>query len=1159
VSRTPFQRVQVPFLKGIDQGSSPKNVRPPNATDIVNLRYNRIGALQQRQGTAALNDSLQVNAAEEPSGLFADESSVKILTAENAYWYDVDSDAVRLCTGYAAGAQVTRIQAPPVVGELVTYDTDYDPVAGVLGIVYYDTGLLQTMVSFISAEGGALLRRPVAVPATLARLTRILSLGNDNWALIGANGTFVDNGLGVNAAYMIWTPNSDYTSATSLLRSEAQMLSDHGGPINPTFELSRGASGEFISSVSGLLQRHDALSGIILQEATAIAPHLDMTALGGRFYTFGNNGGDLELWNYDLSDLASAPVTTVVSGSLPYWETDDVGFYSTLGQLRPNGTDLQAAVSISLSENPDQSGISGLTNGLINGAYGADNDQKTWSFLISDPSGTPTVTDPVMRHGFSLVAKCKGTGNIDVLAISPDVLRGSSDPNFGYAGLYLARIGQRDSFAEGSVSTVDLRPGALLDTTGNGETDTFTGLYPGDLVAEDRQITTYSQPSWHGLNVLARLGTAPTIQSLNGSTTAPVYIGGLGQQLPKFFSLSNDDVIVPLIEPFQSGTRLVLARINFDLKERVPEAEEPRGLVTVTGGLLNIFDNSTASEYAVTQAPAPAIIFSNSYIGLDVSDNIAGGFQRAQTPGDAESYAGGMGVLSDGSLRWGVRMRYGFQDSRGLYHNGPQWWNGSNLSAPEVLSLEEADVTVAEDAIYLDWVARHGARTNVLGFLVPPPITNREFENGENYYLEVFVLVDGNWRGKRVYLTPSRYDWVTGYYFVYVDPGNKPTEIAARAPEDFALQWLPGGGEYLPLSLGAEAGREPSAEPLNAVADIAVSRDRLFALDFKGRDIFYSKPYDYTSNDFPEFSGLQVLNTDGQGGAVVAIEAMDDKLCLFKENSVEVVFVGQGPNRFGLGPALQSPRIIPSDGGCISKGSVITAPPGIFFQSQAGLYLLTRQLQLRFIGRGVEDITDENLIRNAVVVPMEKEVLFLYGDKNAITYNYVDDTWVRYTNFPSQAGAVWNENLYLLDRDNYITRATGTSDFAPGGTLRLDTSLDSGWVVPDGTSPHFKVQEIQIRGQKTANNTLQVQYYLDYNSTPVETFTVLAEDGSSWAATSDDSFLVRLKPNTGKCSAFRVRIYTETGSISGGHVIEGIDLFVYDTGLLSKAGQTGAS
>lgn len=155
--------------------------------------------------------------------------------------------------------------------------------------------------------------------------------------------------------------------------------------------------------------------------------------------------------------------------------------------------------------------------------------------------------------------------------------------------------------------------------------------------------------------------------------------------------------------------------------------------------------------------------------------------------------------------------------------------------------------------------------------------------------------------------------------------------------------------------------------------------------------------------------GLQFNETLGGriGEAITAGASMDDKCIIFSATKPYIIF-GNGPGTTGLGGSYSSPEPLSADVGCVEPRSVLLLPTGLLFKSSKGWYLLGRDLQVRYVGKGVEQYNSQG-VTSAVLLLDRQEVRFTTNDANGRTlvFSYVSDDWSTFSSQVSVDAAWW--------------------------------------------------------------------------------------------------------------------------------------------------------
>lgn len=89
-------------------------------------------------------------------------------------------------------------------------------------------------------------------------------------------------------------------------------------------------------------------------------------------------------------------------------------------------------------------------------------------------------------------------------------------------------------------------------------------------------------------------------------------------------------------------------------------------------------------------------------------------------------------------------------------------------------------------------------------------------------------------------------------------------------------------------------------------------------------------------------------------GDVVALASLDGSVIAFKRDAIFVVPVEPANANISQG-GFGSPRRIAVDAGCVDPRSVLVTSLGVFFQSDRGIELLTRELSIQPVGQKIQD------------------------------------------------------------------------------------------------------------------------------------------------------------------------------------------------------------
>lgn len=278
------------------------------------------------------------------------------------------------------------------------------------------------------------------------------------------------------------------------------------------------------------------------------------------------------------------------------------------------------------------------------------------------------------------------------------------------------------------------------------------------------------------------------------------------------------------------------------------------------------------------------------------------------------------------------------------------------------------------------------------------------------------------------------------------------------------------------------------------------------------------------------FAAEFVVSVDERGGPVTATVQLDDKLLIFKANSLSVM-VGEGPANNGAQNDFTTPQLVVSDTGCLYGRSVVIMPLGIMFQSPKGFYLCDRSLSVSYIGAAVEnynaiECTSGNLKYD------KNEVWFGLDNGNVLVYNYYFTQWSTVAWNTSdiavlQFNAIGNnvnvfKNVLVAVYNNKINFENPTiyrKDVA-GYALKFTT----GWLSFADMQGFQRVYKLLILGEYKSPHRLQIEVSYDFIDTVTQTTVI--DVPSSTVPYEFRVFLTRQK-----CTAIKFTIQDLTPTV----------------------------
>lgn len=280
----------------------------------------------------------------------------------------------------------------------------------------------------------------------------------------------------------------------------------------------------------------------------------------------------------------------------------------------------------------------------------------------------------------------------------------------------------------------------------------------------------------------------------------------------------------------------------------------------------------------------------------------------------------------------------------------------------------------------------------------------------------------------------------------------------------------------------------------------------------------------------PEFNDALTFRVGGSG-PITAIAPMDDKLVVFRADGIHILY-GDGANDLGTGSSLDSQRLT-SEVGCIEPRSVVLLPSGLMFQSRRGIELLTRGLEVQFVGSPVVDtLASYPTITSAVVLVDQYQVRFTCASGAgsvqgvSLIYDYVRGQWSTryyYDGFTSVATAAmasagrWN-NGYVMVTPLGIVKTESTTDYRDDGEF-ITSTIETDWKKMASLSGYQRIRRVDILGTRLDSCGLTVSIATDFVGAYSQVKTYGPAQLDTLALEDIDLRIVRAK-----CQSIRVKI-----------------------------------
>lgn len=301
---------------------------------------------------------------------------------------------------------------------------------------------------------------------------------------------------------------------------------------------------------------------------------------------------------------------------------------------------------------------------------------------------------------------------------------------------------------------------------------------------------------------------------------------------------------------------------------------------------------------------------------------------------------------------------------------------------------------------------------------------------------------------------------------------------------------------------------ELSNDPPPSASVICASKNRIFMAGGADDEVVtYSK-------QFVKNSGLGVSLAFQRrisilAGPITAIGAMDDYIIVFKNPGI-FWWSGNGPSASGVSDDFSNTEMLTPELGCVNPHSIVNTSDGIYFQSQKGIYLLTRGLNLVPVGMGAQGYNAQTVV-SAVMMPSTQQIRFGCVEDEALIYHYrimrqfADITagqWTTFTNHAQLGACLW-QGAYTYARAD--------------GTVWVETD---GYSDPDGPffsvvkTAHIKAghplqagqfRQIALLGEYQGPHNLQIDFAYDYRTASHASIIFDAESGCEQSLWGDDA------------------------------------------------------
>lgn len=283
-------------------------------------------------------------------------------------------------------------------------------------------------------------------------------------------------------------------------------------------------------------------------------------------------------------------------------------------------------------------------------------------------------------------------------------------------------------------------------------------------------------------------------------------------------------------------------------------------------------------------------------------------------------------------------------------------------------------------------------------------------------------------------------------------------------------------GEYHPANSG---GNYVDPLPAPACEIVAAGRDRLWLAGGELAPGEVAPSRLFFPGQTPAFSPALNIQVDRNAEPITAIGFTGDIAAIFRKTSIYVLDA-DGPDNNYQGAWIPA-RLAISDSGAVSQEGLAVTSNGLWFQSQAGLRLLSSGgVMVPKAGHDVNPLVFTSVFASAVVVPQFSHIRWYSKDpaQPTVVYNYVDDNWSTWT-VSCVNGVFWpTTGLAVLVRSDGNLWVETPGVYNDAGD-RYEMRVKTAWLHAGNAGDFQRVRRIALFGQAQAPLDLRVRYFYD--------------------------------------------------------------------------------
>jgi hypothetical protein len=233
--------------------------------------------------------------------------------------------------------------------------------------------------------------------------------------------------------------------------------------------------------------------------------------------------------------------------------------------------------------------------------------------------------------------------------------------------------------------------------------------------------------------------------------------------------------------------------------------------------------------------------------------------------------------------------------------------------------------------------------------------------------------------------------------------------------------------------------------------------------------------------------------TTATTGPITGLAPMDDKLIIFKANSIYYIN-GAGPDNTGANDQYSQPTFITAVVGCDDQRSIVLMNDGLMFQSNKGIWLLNRGLGVNYLGAAVERYNN-SFVNSANNIPKTNQVRQTLDTGETLMFDYYYQQWGTLEGSPALSSTIYNGYHTMITQYGDVVQQT------PGiylnGANPVTMGFTTGWINLAGLQGFERIYYFYLLGKYLSPHKLRIQVSYDYVDTVRQSIIIQPNNYSS--------------------------------------------------------------